>query len=49
MTPRRINPNSLYVLLDTCQGIVGHREGDFDNGTHVSVICLYITVVLSIT
>jgi hypothetical protein len=27
---------SLYVLLYTCQNIVGHREGDFDFGLHLS-------------
>jgi hypothetical protein len=41
------NPNqSLYVLLYDCQDIVGHRKGDFDTGTHLSQIFLYVTIIL---
>jgi hypothetical protein len=36
---------SFYMLLGDCQGVVGHREQDFDTGTHLSRIYLYITVV----
>lgn len=34
---------SLYVLLGDCQGVVGHREGDFDTGAHLSGIHFYAT------
>ena len=38
--------SSLYVLLDDCQGIVGHREGDFDFRYHLSRFFPYVTNVL---
>jgi hypothetical protein len=38
--------NSLYVLLNTCQGIVGHLKQDFDTGAYLSGIYLYVTNVL---
>jgi hypothetical protein len=44
-TPRRINPNSFYILLGDCQDIVGHWQQDFDTGTYMSYICFYVTVV----
>ena len=36
---------SLYVLLDACQGIVGHREGDFDFSRYLSFHFSYVTNV----
>jgi hypothetical protein len=36
---------SFYILLGDCQGVVGHWEQDFDTGTHLSGICLYVTYV----
>jgi len=37
---------SFYILLDDCQGVVGHWEQDFDTGTHLSSIYLYVTNIL---
>jgi hypothetical protein len=34
---------SFYILLGDCQGVVGHREQDFDTGAHLSCICLWVT------
>jgi hypothetical protein len=28
----------MYILLSPCQGIVGHREGDFDYDTHMCLM-----------
>ncbi len=36
----------MYVLLGLCLEIVGRRQLYFDTGTHLSGICLYVTVVL---
>jgi hypothetical protein len=44
-TPRRINPNSFYILLGDCQDIVGHRESDFDFCRYLSYIFPYVTNV----
>jgi len=38
----KVHTLHLYVLLDTCQGIVGHREGDFDFRRYLSDIYLYV-------
>jgi len=35
----------MYVLLDDCQVIVGHREGDFDFRAHLSQFFPYITSI----
>ena len=37
--------SSLYVLLDSCQGIVGHSKQDFDTGAHLSGVYLNVTIV----
>jgi hypothetical protein len=34
---------SLYVLLDDCQGVVGHRGQDFNTSAHVPCIDLNVT------
>ena len=36
---------SLYVLLDSYQGIVGHWEQDFDTGSHLLSIFLIVSIV----
>lgn len=33
--------NALYLLICSCQGIVGYREGDFDFRYHMSYLFLY--------
>jgi hypothetical protein len=40
-----ISTLSLFVLLDSFQGVVGHREGDFDFGRHLSQFFPYVTNV----
>jgi hypothetical protein len=35
----------LYILLNTCQGLVGHLKQDFDTGAYLSGIYLYVTNV----
>jgi hypothetical protein len=37
---------SFYVLLDDCQGIVRHREDDFDFHPLLPHIFLYVTSIL---
>jgi hypothetical protein len=37
---------SYYVLPDTCQGIVGHWEGDFDFHRYPSQLIIQVTDVL---
>lgn len=32
----------LYILLSTCQGLVGHLKQDFDTGTHLSRVYLHV-------
>ena len=33
---------SLYILISSCQGILGHREGDFDFRYHLSHLFPYV-------
>lgn len=36
----------LYSIHEDCQGIVGHREDDFDFRPHLSQIFPYVTIIL---
>jgi hypothetical protein len=38
-------PHWYYILLCSRQGIVGHLQYDFDTGTQLSQIFLYIAII----